>query len=138
HAEILAAERSLPDGHGDGAARGGELYGVRQEIEADLAHGALIDPKLRQGRIKILDDLKALVLCAKPHQPVAIRDDISERHWPLVQLITAGLDAADIENLVDEIEQMLAALMNVVGVFGVSRVAVRSQDLRAHDVGEAE
>src|SRR4029079_17073455 len=118
HAEILATERSPPDGHGDGAARGGELYGVRQEIEADLAHGALIDPKLRQRRIKILNDLEALVLGAAPHQPVAIHDDVGEGHGPLVQLITAGLDAADVENLVDEIEQMLAALMDVVGVFG--------------------
>ena len=111
------------DGQRDGAAGGGELDRVRQEVEADLAHGALVGPRAAAGRLELLDDPQALVLGAEPHQPLAVLGDVGERDRRLVQLVAAGLDAGDIENLVDEIEQVLAALMDVVGVFLVGRVA---------------
>ena len=43
-----------------------------------------------------------------------------------MQLVAASLDAADVENLVDQVEQVLAALVDVVGVFLVGRVLVRT------------
>ena len=69
---------------------------------------------------------------------MAILDHFGERDRRLMQLVAARLDAADVENLVDQIEQVLAALVDVVGVFLVGRVVVRTEYLRAHDLGEAE
>ena len=56
----------------------------------------------------------------------------------LMQLVAAGLDATDVDDIVDEIEQVLTALVNVVGVFLVGWVVVRPEELRAHDLGEAQ
>ena len=138
YAERLAAESGAVDGECNGPARGGELDGVRQEVEANLADGTLVRPELRQVRLERLDDRQALALGPEPHQTVAILDHVGERHWRLMQLVAAGLDATDIEDLVDEIEQVLTALMDVVGIFLVGRVVVRPEDLRAHDLGEAQ
>lgn len=41
-----------------------------------------------------------------------------------MQLVAAGLDARQIENLVDEIEQVPAALVNVAGVLLVGLVPI--------------
>src|SRR3546814_17666537 len=55
-----------------------------------------------------------------------------------MQLEAAGLDLREIENVVDEVEQMLAALMDVRRVFAIMRRAERSQQLIPHDFGKAD
>src|SRR5262245_23140907 len=109
-AQVLAAKGRAAHRHGDGTALGRELDRVGQEIEADLADGALIGPELRQREIEVLDDLEALVLGAKAHQATAISRDIGEGDRRLMQFVAPGLDATDVEDLVDQIEQVLTAL----------------------------
>ena len=106
----------------DGAAARGELQGVRHQVEADLANGALVGPELRQVASKLSTILQALALGAQPQQAVAVLDDLGEVDRLLVQLVAAGLDAGEVEDLVDEMEQVLAALVDVAGIFLVGRV----------------
>ena len=46
-AQELPSGLGLADGERDRSARRGELDRIRQEVEADLAHGPLISPELR-------------------------------------------------------------------------------------------
>src|SRR4029079_9682735 len=100
HAQELTAGAGAPDLQRDGAARGGELDGVGEQVEADLADGALVGPKLRQVFLERLDDLEPLALRPQPHQPVTILDQFGEIDGRLVQFVAAGLDAAAVQNVV--------------------------------------
>src|SRR3990170_3429741 len=104
HAQELAASPGASDLQRDGPSGRRELDGVGQEVEADLADGALVGPKLRQVRLEGLDDLEPLVFGAEPYEPMTILDYVGQVERSFVQLVAPCFDAADVENLVDEIE----------------------------------
>ena len=55
-----------------------------------------------------------------------------------MQLVTAGFDARQVEDFIDQVEEMLAGLMDIADIFLVGRVRHRSQYLVLHDFREAE
>ncbi len=55
-----------------------------------------------------------------------------------VEINAAGLDLRHVENVVDDVEQILAALADVARIFGVFRRAERPEHRRFHDLGEAD
>jgi len=67
----------------------------------------------RAGFPRTPRDGDAAVLGAKLQEMVAVLDHDDERHRLLGELVASGLDARQIENLVDEIEQMLARAVDV-------------------------
>ncbi len=69
---------------------------------------------------------------------MAILDHAIERYRLLIQFVAAGLDARQIENFVDEIEQVHAGIMDVGGIVLVHRHAVRPEYFVFHDLGKAE
>ena len=78
------------------------------------------------------------VLGAQLHQMMAILHHVDERDRFLVQFVAAGLDARQIEDFVDQAEQMLAGIVDVVGIVLVGRHRMRSENLVLHHFGEAE
>ena len=75
---------------------------------------------------------------AQLQQMMAVGDDIDHRHRFLVELVAAGLDARQIEDLVDEVEQMDAGIMDVGRIFLVDRDRVPAKNFALHHLGEAE
>ena len=69
---------------------------------------------------------------------VAILHHVRDRNRFLVQFVAAGLDARQIEDLIDQAEQMLAGDVDVVGIFLVGRHRMRAEHLALHHFGEAE
>src|SRR5262245_31997987 len=63
-AQKLPSGLGLADGERDRSARRGELDRIRQQVEADLAHGPLVGPELRKFRLELLDDAKGFGLGA--------------------------------------------------------------------------
>ncbi len=69
---------------------------------------------------------------------MAVRDDMHERDGFFVELVAAGFDARQIEDLVDQIQQMHAGVMDVGGVVLVDRHGMATEDLALHHFGKAE
>ena len=61
-----------------------------------------------------------------------------QRHRFLVELVAAGLDARQVEDFVDQVEQMHAGIVDVGGIFLVGRHRVRAENLALHHFGKAE
>ncbi len=68
----------------------------------------------------------------------AFLDDARQRDRLLLQFVTTGLDAGEIEDLVDQHQQMLSAGMDVGGVFLVSGYVQGPEQLGLHHFGETE
>ena len=56
----------------------------------------------------------------------------------MVQDQATGLDLGHVEDVVDQLQQIVAALVDVLGVLAVFRAADRAEGALAHDLGEAE
>jgi hypothetical protein len=64
--------------------------------------------------------------------------DIGKRQGILVELVTPGLDAREVEDLVDQVEQMLAGTVDVADIFLVAGILDRAEHLARHHLGEAQ
>ena len=138
HRQILAAARRPAGAHADLAAGRRELHGVGQKVERDLPHRAFVGVKPRHRALEILDDADVLVAGLELHQVAAILDDMQQHQRLLVELVAAGLDARQVEDLVDQVEQMLPGIVDVARIFAVGLVAHRPEHLVGHHLGEAE
>ena len=75
--------------------------------------------------VELQHHLQALALGAQCQQTMAVLGDVDEPHRLLVQLVAAGLDARQVEDLVDELQEVAAAVVDVAGVLaGSSRSAI--------------
>jgi hypothetical protein len=83
-------------------------------------------------------DGDAAIAGAQLEQMVAILDHVGERHRFLVELVAAGLNAPQVEDFVDEVEEMHAGIVDVGGIVPVNRQRMRPEDLVLHHLGEAE
>src|SRR5262249_51514434 len=110
--EVLATARCPSDLDRDLAATRRELDSIRQEVQRDLAHRAIVGPEARHVALILLVDGDALVAGAEFDEMAAFLDDVDEMNRLLVELVPAGLDARQVEDLVDEVEEVLAAGMN--------------------------
>ena len=137
-AHVLAARGGPADFEPDLAALRRELDGVGQKVEADLPHRALVAPQPRQVGLEHFVDGDAAIAGAQLQQMMAILDHAVERDRFLVELVAAGLDARQIEDLVDEVEKVHAGIMDVAGVVLVRRHAVRPENLGLHHLGKTQ
>ena len=124
-------------GNGDAAALRRELHGVGQKVDQHLLEGAAVGPQREALRHLALHADAALEGARRdePHHLVECCIDLQrlalERH-------AAGLDLRHVENVVDDIEQELAAAVNVARVFGIFVGPHRPEHLRQHHFREAD
>src|SRR5579864_53257 len=116
-----------------------ELDGVRQEIDQDLFQAGRIDFNSRQTGSKAGIDPEALLLCQRTdavQHPLNERRKLDALHH---QFHLSRLDLAQVQDLIDQSEQRLAALVDLQDVL-LLLVAQRAvdavkQDLRKTDDG---
>ena len=83
-------------------------------------------------------DGDAAIAGAQFEQMVAVLHHAVERYRFFVELVAAGLDARQVEDFVDQVEQMHAGAMNVAGIILVHRHRMRAENLALHHFGKAE
>src|SRR6185295_5127904 len=108
-----AAVVVAPGLHGNGAARGGELHRIRQQVEQDLADTAGIAAQLRQRRRDVRGQAEAGAGRPLMHDAHGRFDDVGDIDVVFLQLEFADFDLGDVEDVVDDAEQVLAARVNV-------------------------
>src|SRR5262245_17323890 len=101
----------------DPAALGGELQGIRQEVQQYLLDLPLIAPDLAQALILRLVQGNAATPGAFPYQCQGIADGLRQIEVRQLQLHPPGLDLGQIEDVIDEREEMLPRLQDVAQVF---------------------
>ena len=117
---------------------GVNLIALREQVERHLAHRLLVGPDARQIAVELLDDGDVAPLGAHRQQVAAFLDHAGQRHRFLFQLVAARLDPRQVEDLVDQHQQMLAARMDVVGIVLVDGDRMGAEQLRLHHLREAE
>ena len=75
---------------------------------------------------------------AQFQQVVTVRDDMDQRDRFFVEFVASGLDAREVEDFVDEIEQVHAGIMDVGGIVLVDRNGVGAKNFALHHFREAE
>ncbi len=97
--------------------------GVGHELQVDRPVDAEFDPL-------------AVDLVARAAH--GLLDDEPDRNPGLLQLQSAGLDARHVEDVVDDGEQVAAALADVAGVVEIAVIAETPEQPVLHDLGEAD
>ena len=70
----------------------------------------------------------------RAHQGARLRDGVAQFQWFEIEFDVPGLDARDVQHIVDKIEQMLAAFQNVAHAFALHR----GQTLAVEDLAETQ
>ena len=133
--DVLAAAGRPADADAHFAAARRELDGVGQEVERDLAQRPFVGQHARQGGLELGNEANVLVARLELHQVAALLGDVLEIDRLFLQLVAPGLDAGQVEDLVDEVQQMLARRVDVAGIVAIrsrcpSSPAPRSSSLR--------
>ena len=102
-----------------------------------MAHGAWIGPDLRYIRFKFFYELQSLGVGLELDETLAVFGNVGEPDRFFVQFVAAGFNARQIENLVDDVQEMAAARIDIARIVAVGLVADRSENLFFHDFGEA-
>src|SRR5215468_7605027 len=102
--------------HRDLAPRRRELHGIRQQVEHDLFQPQFVDPNEGQAARGLVGELDAGLLGMRQDEPDATSYELPDVRDLLVQLEAVGLDLRQIEDVVYEIEQMLAGAEDVLSV----------------------
>src|SRR5262249_12273589 len=103
----------------DAPAARGEFERVGEQVEANLAQGALVAPDQLQSLGELQDDVETLALRTQLEQAQAVLDEVAEAHRLLVKLVASRLDAGEIEDLVDELEQVTTTVVDAPGIVAV-------------------
>src|SRR6185437_1415602 len=94
-----------------------ELRRVRDDIEQGLADKPRVAMNARQARIVLLAQRDARRGCLLRQQAESTVDDFRNLERFLVQHGLSGLDLGQAQYAVDDIQQMLAAVMDVPQIF---------------------
>ena len=100
----------------DGAARGRELHGVREQVEDDLPDPPLVSFDDVDARIRRERDLDAVQQRSLAHHHDAALECLIEREGCDLELDLPRLDLRQIEDVVDQREQMVARGEDVLEV----------------------
>ncbi len=134
---------STPSCHGaagerDRAALRRELHRVGQQVDQHLLDRALVGVEHHRALRQVDLHGEAMLDRARANQARdAVRDLVAIDLFH-AQLEAAGFDLRQIEDVVDEAEQMLAAVADVADVGDVALVAERTEQLALHHLGEAD
>ena len=116
---------------------GRELHRVGEQVERDLLDRAPVGLEADAGR-DAGGDLEALVLGARGDDAHGVGEDRVELDVFEVELDAAGLDLRHVEDVVDDVEQVLPAVLNVAAVLVILVGAERAEHPGFHDLGEAD
>src|SRR5580658_1019451 len=116
----------------------GELYRVADQVEENLAGLALVGPQHRQVRREPDIDREPGLLDRWPADPDHRLDHLSQIEDLFLQFQLAGLGLGHIEYVVDQIEEVRAAEVDVGDVRAILLVLDRSHYLLFHELGEAD
>ena len=119
------------------AAGGGELDGVRQQIEKDLLHAAAIDPDDRKIRVDPDAHVQLGLTGPLAHHAGGRNDQLFGVLVIQIQLALARLDLGDVQNIVDQRQQMVAGEIDLLHVFTIALVAQRPEHFGRHHLREA-
>ena len=99
----------LPDTHGDRAARRRELNGVGQQVEQNLSQTCPVTVNVLVGNVKRIHiKLELLGVYLSADDGLDIVQHLGEVDLGFLQMKLAALDAAHVQNIVDEREQVAA------------------------------
>ena len=116
---------------------GGEFHRIGKEIEHDLLEQPLVGAHA-DALGDVGGDLDPLVLGAGGNHTDRVVEEAAEPDLLHVEADAAGLDLRHVEHVVDDVEQVLAALVDVLAVAAILLVADRAEHFRRHDLGEAD
>ena len=107
----------------------GELDGVGEQVEQDLLQPPRIGDDRRQLGRERSSEHDARALGQRLQAADAILDDLRHFDRGEIQLELAGLDLGDVEQIVEQRQRIEPALMDVLDIALVARVADRSEAL---------
>ena len=116
---------------------GSEFDRVGQEIEGDLLERAPVGAQADAGR-NLGADFEVFVLGACGHDTQGVAQFAVKLDVLQVELETSGLDLRHVEHVVDDVEQVFAAAVNVAAVLDIFVGAERAEHSRFHDLGETD
>src|SRR5690349_4009809 len=140
-AGVLDLDHNVLPGLGSDAQRHltafvGEFDGVGEKIEHDLADQSLVDMGVDRfrgvGEVQI-DTGGHRAATAHAHRVIKAAHQVDIF---LLQGELARLGLGQIENIVDDRQQVVAAVVDVRDIFGIARVAQISEKLALEDVGK--
>src|ERR1700722_113076 len=123
--------------HGHRAAVRREFYGVGKKVQSDLLHRAAVGLKTDR-RIDVRCQAEMLLVGPRPYHAQAVGKNRIEVGFLGRQADAAGLDLRHIEDVVDDLEQILAAFADITGIFAVFFRAQRPEHGGFHDLGETD
>ena len=95
-------------------------------------------PRMREAGADIGDDLDVLRFRLRRDDADRLVDQSSRTRLSRSSAMPAGLDARHVENVVDDAEEVGAAVVDVLAVLGVLGRAERTEHPRLHDLREAD
>ena len=75
-------------------------------------------------------ELQTCLFGAIAHEPHAGIDACRDVDRLFIELDLAELDLGNVEHVVDQVQQVLAAVADIGGIFDVARIAQLAEDLR--------
>lgn len=121
----------------DPAAFGREFGGVVDQIADDLVERMRIGHEV-QVDCPVDAEFDALALDLVARAAHRLLDDEADRDAGLLQLQLAGFDARHVEDVVDDAEQIAAALPDIAGIVEIAVAAEAAEQAVFHDLGEAD
>ena len=107
--QFLRRAGALGDAHADGAARAGVFDGVAQKVQEDLIEPQLVAVDvLIQHVYRIDEKLQLLGLDIGLNDAAQAVGDIREAAQGLVQVHFAAFNAAHVQNVINQADQMVA------------------------------
>ena len=119
--EFEPARGVIGDRGRDRAAFGRELDGVGDEIEQDLADRAVVADERRLGRAHVERHREGSAFGALAHEMQQLVGERPQIELLLDDLDVAGLDLRQVEEVADDVQEMLAAGVDVARIFGIAR-----------------
>src|SRR5262249_37161548 len=129
HDEVLALHRSV-DVYA--SVVGGELHRVGQQIQHDLPEAQAIGVKQADLGIDFKAQVDPLLDRLLAYQREAILQRFANSELRMVQDHLAGLDLRQVENVVQQLEQMLARAPDVAQVFVLALVELAEHALQEY------
>src|SRR5690606_2050466 len=115
-----------------------EADGVGQKVKRDLANATQVGHHLGQPGGKRRADDDALTVCLGLHYRYAFGQRVVERHGFVLHLLLARLDLRDVEQIVDEVEHVIARAVDVAQVVAVPVGPYRPELFIHHQFGKAD
>src|SRR6476620_4157971 len=104
------------------ATRGGELDGVREQVDDDLLDLALVGHPFAQRVVHFQSEAQVVPAGALAHQCQRVLEQLSEIEARQLQFHAAGLNLRQVEDVVDQCQQMVPGrvyVAQIIELFGV-------------------